>query len=128
MKHDEIKNDQLEETPEFDPVIDSLCNFLRSNCPEKVLLNFNRYQEMMFAKAALDDLLQKNGTSDTASISIYPEFCAASLWVELDDLEVCDKTAFYLAMKPADNFEVTPLVCGKLRLAFMFNRMFVPAQ
>ena len=128
MNYDKAKNEQLKELQNDEVIIRSLHTFLQSSHPGTTVLNIKRYQEMMFAKAALDDLLQQNGTTITAAISVHPVFCAASLWIELDDFEVCDKTAFYLAMQPADNFEVTPLTNGKLRLAFMFYRMFVPTQ
>ena len=128
MKHDEIKNEQMQELQNEEFALRSIYSFLELNYPGTTMLNIKRYQEMLFAKAALDDLLRQNGTTITAAISIHPVFCAASLWVELDDLEVCDKTTFYLAMQPADNFEVAPLANSKLRLAFMFYQMLLPVQ
>ena len=128
MKGEELFVRISEDDFEADPALDTLCEFLLENHPGTTALNIGRYYELLFAKDALDDLLQKNGVQDLFKIEFMPLFCSASLWVETDAFEVCDKVAFRLAMECADNFEFTPITNGRLRIAFMFNRMMIPVK
>jgi len=128
MKNEELTKTMSEDDFDTDPALDALCEFLSKNHPGTTTLNIGRYYELLFAKAALDDLLQQNGVHDLFRIEFMPFFCSASLWAEVDDFEVCDKLVFQLAMERADNFEFTPLTNGRLRIAFMFNRMMIPVK
>lgn len=122
MENYEMEKDLLEDL-ENDPLLNGLCEWLRDNQPKMQVLNVRRYYEMLIAKAAFDDVLKKNWGSDPSTVEMNPTFACASLRAEVDSFEVIDIDAFSLLLSKADNFEIVPLVNGKLRLAFMFYRM-----
>ncbi len=122
------KDKNLIDELESNPILDSLCNFIRNGQPAVKVLNLKRYYEILFAKEALDDLLRQNGEEIMSEIKFHPTFSSASLAVEVESFEVTDMVAFKLAMSRADNFEFYPLINGKVRLAFVFQRMMIAVE
>lgn len=122
MENYEMEKELLEDL-ENDPILNSLCEYLRTNQPKMQILNVKRYYQMLIAKEALDDLLRRSWCDERSVIDFKPEFACASLSVEVDTFEVTDKDAFVILLSQADNFEAVALVNGKLRLSFMFYRM-----
>lgn len=108
-----------------DPIITALFDIIRNNHPKTCIINPKRWRELLLAKEALNDLLKQNGEG-SAEITYFPEFLSASISAEVESLEVHDFAAFQIAMVKANNFEIYPLVNGKLRIAFMFNRVMFP--
>lgn len=109
--------------PENSPIMEALIRCLRENQPQAQILNLSRYREMLVARKTLHFLLQESWQDADTTIRFFPEFSAASLSAEVDSFEVCDKDAFALLAEKADNFEIVPLLNGRLRISFMFYRM-----
>ncbi len=103
-------------------VIDSLAEYLRTHAPQASILNGKRYVELYMAKEALDEVLRQSDAAPS-QMKLDPMFLSGSLVAEVDDFEVHDLTLLQVAMSKADNFEIYPLVNGKMRMAFTFQRL-----
>lgn len=122
-----MKNNYNAFDAQEDPIITVLIDTVRNNHPKTCVINPKRWCELLLAKEALNDLLKQNGDG-SAEITYFPEFLSASISAEVESLEVQDFTAFQIAMVKANNFEIYPLVNGKLRIAFMFSRLMLPVE
>lgn len=122
-----MKNNYNAFDTQEDPIITALIDIVRNNHPKTCMINPKRWRELLLAKEALNDLLKQNGEG-SVEITYFPEFLSASISAEVESLEVQDFTAFQIAMVKANNFEIYPLVNGKLRIAFMFNRLMLPIE
>lgn len=109
--------------PENSPIMEALIRCLRENQPQVQILNLSRYREMLVARKALHFLLLESWQNEDTTIRFFSEFAAASLSAEVDSFEVCNKDAFALLAEKADNFEVIPLLNGRMRISFMLYRM-----
>jgi len=118
----EIEKNQWDETQAF-AAVDALCEYLREHQPRAQVLNLERYSEMCLAKTLLEEVLAKAGYSVKLSVQYIPMLQHAALSAELDDFEVSDPLLFAAVLQLADNFEVYPLLNGRVRIAFSFNRM-----
>lgn len=107
-----------EECEEF-AAVDMLVEWVRANAPRTQMLNVPRYGEVVLAKARLDRLLAEIGAGP-CSLELQPLFGVASLLVELEDLEVGNISDFTEVVRQANNFEIYPLVNGKIQLAITF--------
>ncbi len=102
--------------------VDSLAEYIRTHAPKASVWDYKRYIELHMAKEALDEILRQSGAAPS-QVSIEPMFLLGSLVAEVDDFEVHDLTLLQVAMSKADNFEIYPLVNGKMRMAFTFQRL-----
>jgi len=110
--------------PEEDGILTFLEERIKESQPKVSVLNFKRYMEMMAAKKALNELLRQNNEPE-CRVKVFPSFCSGSLSAEFENLEVCDLKLFFDIMARADNFEIYPLVSGKVRIAFMFRSLLI---
>lgn len=112
-------NNENFENRETEQAVDALCQWLRDNCPKTQMLVPERYGEVLRAKAALDLLLLQNG-AEQSRMELRPLFSSASLIAEVDELEVGKPALFQRITEKASNFEIYPLLNGKIRLALVF--------
>lgn len=122
MKNNELEKDLLEEL-ERDPITKLIGDCLRNKRAENLVLNIQRYSELLHAKKALDYTLGKSFEDEKAEISFLPLFSCGTLTAEVDTFEVTDMAAFAEVLIYADNFEVYPLTNGRIRLGFVFKGM-----
>ena len=113
-----MNNHNFENT-EAPQAVDGLCQWLGDNCPKVQALVPERYREVLQAKAALDLLLVQNGT-DLSRLELRPLFGSASVSAEMEELVVSDPALFQKITEKASNFEIYPLLNGKMRLALVF--------
>ncbi len=119
-----MENEEWELDIENDPVINLLISAIHESQPKIQIINPGRLAELSLAKTALDEILSKNGEEES-KIKLFNLFSSASIGAEVESIEIHDMNEFYSVMKYADNFEIYPLVNGKLRIAFMFRHLFV---
>ena len=108
-----------------DPTLSLLMHVIRSSQPEMCILNFRRYLELLRAKKALDALLTQCD-EQPSSLLFRPTSCCACLSAEIESLEVSNRALFHTILDASDNFEVYPLLNGKLRISFAFYHMMLP--
>lgn len=92
--------------------------------PAIQIIDPKRYREMMHAKQLLE--LAFDG-EDEVDVELHELGSCGSLSVESDSLEVCKMSVFAKAALLADNFEMYPLVNGKIRFSMMFYGVLMPA-
>lgn len=117
-----MNREHFEKDAELFAKVDVLAEWIRANAPQTQMLNIPRYREVVRAKARLDRLLEGMGEGAT-SLELNPLFGAATLRVELEDLEVGSISDFTEAVQAANNFEIYPLKNGKMRLTVTFYRV-----
>ncbi len=119
-----MENEDWDLDIENDPVINLLISAIYESQPKIQIINPCRLAELSLAKTAFDEILSKNGEKES-EIKLFNMFSSASLGAEVESFEVHDMAAFNSVMKHSDNFEIYPLANGKMRIAFMFQHLFV---
>lgn len=110
---------------EINTCIDALVELLSSLPKSQVqLLIISRYILMAQTAACLQQLLVEADDEGRVEIHLIPEFAAGEVSTELDMLTVYDCAAFTKIILPADNFEIIPLVNGRVRFSITFHSVF----
>lgn len=110
------------EENEYETTFDALMDYIK--CLPKAtvkMINLSRYRLLMRTASQLTDLLRKTEPEGEINIEIDKTFNLGSISVEMDSLTIEDPHAFADAIYKADNFEIYPLVTGKIRLDVTFH-------
>lgn len=107
---------------EFENTLEGLMNFIEELPQAKLkVLNLERYKTMMGVAAKLTAILQEYNPEGKITIDVNEKFNLGSISAELDSLTITSPVIFAELIRPADNFEVYPLTCGKIRLDITFQ-------
>lgn len=109
---------------EFESTLDGLMNFIEE-LPQATLkvLNLERYKMMMEVAAKLTSALQENNPDGEITIDVNEKFNLGYISVELDSLTITSPVLFAELICRADNFEVYPLINGKIKFDITFQRI-----
>lgn len=110
------------EENEYETTFDALVDYIK--CLPKAtvkMINPSQYRLLMRTASQLTDLLRRNEPEGELNIEIDDTLNLGSISVELDSLTVEEPLAFADVIYKADNFEIYPLVNGKIRLDITFQ-------
>ena len=113
MNEQEIYNDEAT----LDALLDCIRHLPK---PSIKLLNFERYLEMLECADNLQKLLFETHTDATLTTELEHGFNLGCISVELPELTIPHPQSFAGVVSKADNFEIYPLVDGRLRLDITF--------
>lgn len=105
------------------PLIQAICNEIEKPKPGTKVITPQRFKDVIKAKRLLNELLAESFEEGEVGVEIMPVFSAASLSVEVDSFEARNAEKFYELISLADNFELIPLLNGRLQFSLTFNRV-----
>ncbi len=114
----EQENDDYETA--LDALVDHIQRLLK---PTVKVLNFQRYQQMMEAAAALQKFVAGTIPEGCLNIEIEQKYNLGLISIELPELSMLHPLAFVQSIRKADNFEIYPLTNGNIRLDITFQRI-----
>ena len=105
-------------------IADSLRQAIRNPQPGIKIAKPQKLKYLLEAKAALEELLEESWEDGNLEIKIHPNFNAATLSVEVDQLEIKDYKLLWRVIGNARNVEFVPLTNGKLHIGLSFGNFF----
>ncbi len=113
----------MKDDKELDALIEALGKRIQKQDSKTAMMDLSRYKKMQEAYGILRGLIHETAeTSVTYEIN-EPFKSTGSIMVEGHSIEITNTEWFCKAVALADNFEVYPLVNGKLRMAFTFYNL-----
>lgn len=107
---------------EAEEFLDALVEMLKKSENGRVkVVNPMRYAQLRKAAADLKVLLHETTEEFEMEVKTDPLFNYGAITVELENMCVANPIAFAQAVCAADNFEVYPLVNGKIRMDITFH-------
>lgn len=107
---------------EFETTFEALVEYIK--CLPKAtvkMINPPRYRLLMRTASQLTDLLRRTEPEGELNIEIDDTLNLGSISVELESLTIEEPLTFADVIYKADNFEIYPLVNGKIRLDITFH-------
>jgi hypothetical protein len=81
--------------------------------------------EMLKAASLLRQLLYDSENENRINIKFKLDYSCGSVCAEIDDLTIYSPAKFAEIIKKADNFEIYPLISGKIRFSMMFHNLYI---
>jgi len=111
---------------ELEDFIDSIAEYIKEMPkPEVSIYNFKKMPDILTAKDKLYKLLCDSGSDCQISFEISELWNSGFFEVEMDDIEIHEPQLFTQIISLADNFEIYPLLSGKLRMSITFRKLFI---
>lgn len=105
---------------EFDAFVEYVRNLPKAKVK---VLDVEKYMTMLTVAIRLKKILSVTMEKGEINVEIDPDFGMGCITVEMDDLIVEEPSEFADILSEASNFEIYPLVSGKMRLSVTFHKV-----